>query len=130
MNLLDFAEQDLEEVVQEETLHTYKLKQTKIQGYVDNLDSLVQAVVKELQTEKYEYPIYDFDYGSELHTLLGQERAFVVVEAKRMILEVLAKYPQITNVSNWVFEHNGDEMYINFTIETEFGNQQIGIGVN
>ena len=50
--------------VQEQTYETrtYKLSDTKIEGFVDELEALKQAIYKILSTEQYEYPIYSFKY--------------------------------------------------------------------
>lgn len=103
MKLLDFAIEDIEITENEEVTisTTYKLDTDKaiIQGKITDLESLRQAIYKELKTEKYEYPIYSYDYGTELHTLIGiDSHAYVEVEAKRMITECLDKYSEIESV--------------------------------
>lgn len=70
------AELTTDLALQEQTYEarTYKLSDTKIEGFVDELEALKQAIYKILSTEQYEYPIYSFKYGiawkecSKIHT--------------------------------------------------------------
>ena len=56
------AELTTDLIVQEQTYkaRTYGLSETKIEGFVDELAALKQAIYKILSTEQYEYPIYSF----------------------------------------------------------------------
>ena len=60
-------------VLQEQTYtnQTYKLSDDKIEGFMDGLEALKQAVYKILATEQYEYPVYDFTYGIAWKELIG-----------------------------------------------------------
>jgi len=73
----------------EEPSKTYRLSEDKIQGYVTEVDALKQAVFKVLNTEKYEYPIYSFNYGIELESLIGRDPTYVKIELMRRIRECL-----------------------------------------
>lgn len=105
-----------------ETSRTYKLLNNKIQGYIDGLESVKQAIYKVLSTERYEYPIYSFNYGIELESLIGKDPIYVQVELKRRIRECLLKDDRITDVDNFQFEVNGDEIKCTFDVHSIFGN--------
>jgi hypothetical protein len=105
-----------------ETSRTYKLFSDKIQGYVDGLEALKQAIYKVLNTERYEYPIYSFNYGIELENLLGKDPVYVQIELKRRIRECLLRDGRITEVDNFKFEVNGDEIKCTFDVHSIFGN--------
>ena len=109
-----------EEVI--ETSRTYKLSGDKIQGYVDGLEALKQAIYKVLNTERYEYPIYSFNYGIELENLIGKDPIYVQIELKRRIRECLLRDDRITEVDNFKFEVNGDEIKCTFDVHSIFGN--------
>lgn len=107
---------------------TYALSETKIEGYVDESDSLKQAIYKVLSTEQFEYPIYSFCYGIAWKQLMGEERPFVRAEMKRMIQETLMRDDRILAVDDFTFQFSGDAcmcefkvtgIYGEFTIETE-----------
>ena len=109
-----------EEIV--ETSRTYKMTGNRIQGYTDGLEALKQAVYKVLNTERYEYPIYSFSYGIELESLLGKDPVYVQIELKRRIRECLLRDDRITEVDNFKFEVNGDEIKCTFDVHSIFGN--------
>ena len=112
-----------EEVI--ETSRTYKLSSDKIQGYTDGLDALKQAIYKVLNTERFEYPIYSFNYGIELEDLLGKDPVYVQIELKRRIRECLLRDDRITEVGNFKFEVNGDEIKCTFDVHSIFGNLMV-----
>ena len=105
-----------------ETSRTYKMSGNRIQGYTDGLDALKQAIYKVLNTERYEYPIYSFSYGIELESLLGKDPIYVQIELKRRIQECLLRDDRITEVDNFKFEVNGDEIKCTFDVHSIFGN--------
>jgi len=117
-----------EEVI--ETSRTYRLSSDKIQGYTDGLEALKQAIYKVLNTERYEYPIYSFNYGIELESLIGKDRAYVQVELKRRISECLLRDERITGVDNFRFVISGDEMICTFDVHSIYGDLTVTREVN
>jgi len=108
-----------------ETSRTYKLSGDKIQGYVDGLEALKQAIYKVLNTERYEYPIYSFNYGIDLESLVGKDRTYVQIELKRRISECLLRDERITSVDNFRFEGSSDVLKCTFDVHSIFGNLTI-----
>ena len=122
------------ELITEETIgtsRTYKITGNRIQGYTDGLDAVKQAIYKVLNTERYEYPIYNFNYGIELESLIGKDPVYVQIELKRRIRECLLRDDRITEVDNFKFEVNGDEIKCTFDVHSIFGNitvsREVGI---
>ncbi len=113
-----------------QTSNTYKMTDTKIQGYVDKLEALKQAIYKVLNTEKYEYPIYSFSYGIELENLLGKDPTYVQIELKRKIKECLLQDERIQRVDNFKFEINGDEIKCIFDVYSIYGELTVSQVVN
>lgn len=113
-----------------ETSQTYKLSSDKIQGFVDELEALQQAIYKVLNTEKYEYPIYSFSYGIELESLIGKDPVYVQIELKRRIQECLLQDERISNVDNFVFTVTGDEVLCTFDVTSTYGELTITKEVN
>lgn len=113
-----------------ETSRTYKLYSDKIQGYTDGLEAVKQAIYKVLNTERYEYPIYSFNYGIELENLIGKDIQYVQVELKRRISECLLRDERITSVDNFRFEGSGDMIKCTFDVHTIYGNLTISREVN
>jgi hypothetical protein len=109
---------------------TYKLSEAKIQGFTDNLEALQQSIRKVLGTEQYEYPIYSFDYGIELESLVGKSPAYVQVEMKRRICECLLKDKRIESVDNFSFAIAGDEVLCTFSVKSIYGEVSISKEMN
>ncbi|UZQ86040.1 DUF2634 domain-containing protein [Thermoclostridium stercorarium] len=113
-----------------ETSRTYKLYSDKIQGYTDGLEAVKQAIYKVLNTERYEYPIYSFNYGIELENLIGKDRTYVQVELKRRISECLLRDERITSVDNFRFEGSGDVLKCTFDVHSIYGDLTVSREVN
>ncbi len=99
----------------------YKLLTDKIEGFSDGLEALKQAIYKQLSTERYEYPIYSFRYGIAWKELIGEERAYVRAEMKRMIQEALLRDDRITEVDGFQFEFSGDSCLCAFDVTSIYG---------
>ena len=93
------------------------LKNNRITTVIDELEAVVQSAYMALQTDRYTYPIFSWQYGSELHTLIGKERDYALSEAKRMIEDALLPDTRIKEVRDFVLD--GDVLY--FVIDTIFG---------
>ena len=113
-----------------ETSRTYKLSGDKIQGYVDGLEALKQAIYKVLNTERYEYPIYSFNYGIELENLIGKDPVYVQIELKRRIRECLLRDDRITEADNFKFEGFGDVLKCTFDVHSIYGDLTVTREVN
>ncbi|EYE88261.1 hypothetical protein Q428_08660 [Fervidicella metallireducens AeB] len=100
-------------------------KSKRIISHIDGKNAVVQAAYCAIQTQRYEHIIFSWQYGSELHTLIGKDEAYVFSEAKRMIKEALSVDTRITEVRDFAFE-NG---VISFVIDTIFGSEQLTMGV-
>ena len=109
---------DFEVISNIDTTKTYKLSTDKIQGFTDDLGALEQAIYKVLSIEKYEHPIYSFNYGIELDSLIGKDPAYVKIELKRRIQECLLQDDRVTGVGNFQFTVTGDEMLCIFDVQS------------
>ncbi len=113
-----------------ETSRTYKMIGDRIQGYTDGLDALKQAIYKVLNTERYDYPIYSFNYGIELESLLGKDPIYVQIELKRRIRECLLRDDRITEVDNFRFEMAGDTIKCTFDVHSIYEDLTVSQEVN
>lgn len=114
-------------VLKEQTYEsrTYQLSETKIEGFVDGLEALKQAIYKILSTEQFEYPIYSFSYGIAWKELIGEERPYVRAEMKRMIEEALLQDDRIREVDGFQFEFSGDTCRCTFNVSSIYGDFEI-----
>ena len=116
IDLMDFA-------IEEQPSYTYKLDIDKgrIRGMTDEADAMLQAVYLILSVERYQYPIYSFNYGVELADLIGQPKDYVMSEAKRRITEALTQDDRIESVDGWAFETTKKSVIVTFVVHTIFG---------
>ena len=104
---------------------TYKAEfksESRIKGFVDDLEALKQAIHLILSTERYAYIIYSWDYGVELVDLIGKPMPYVMSELPRRIKEALTQDNRIDDVVNFEFERNGKKLHVTFTVVTNIGN--------
>ena len=98
------------------------LEKGKITGKTDGIDAVKQAVLKTLQTDRFWYAIYSFNYGHELTLLIGSQPEFISSEVTRMIEEALLIDDRITAVKNVETSISGDnQISIRFTVTTIYG---------
>ena len=116
---------DLEFAEDSEVTKTYRVLPDKTQGYVDDIEALQQAIYKVLNTERYEYPIYSFNYGIELENLIGKDIIYVKIEMKRRIQECLLQDERINSVENFQFNITGDEILCTFDVSSIYGDLTI-----
>ena len=111
--------------------HFMNIDEKHIDGYVDNIDAMKQVIYKILNTERYQYIIYSWDYGIELNDLLGEPTLYVCAELERRISEALVQDDRINSVSDFSFDYTQKGIIIaNFTVNTIFGNLEIEKVVN
>lgn len=88
---------------------------------VDGLEAVRQAVFKALNTERYRYPIYSWDYGIELDDLFGKPYDYVAAELVRRITEALECDDRIRSVGEFQFSRRGSEVLVRFKVCSIFG---------
>ena len=93
----------------------------KISGTADDLLAIEQAIYKILNTERYEYLIYSWNYGIELADLFGMPIPYVYSEVKRRITEALLADDRISEVKNFELSHKGGNVSAKFEVVTKYG---------
>lgn len=111
---------------------TYKVdfKKNDIRGFTDEVEAIKQAIVFILNTERYEYLIYSWNYGIELNDLFGEPVSYVYPELKRRIKEALLQDDRIKSVDNFSFSNKDNEVTTHFTVNTIFGDIEVTKVVN
>lgn len=87
-----------------------------------------QWVIKCILTERYEYPAYGPDFGTELHAIMraGYPSDVTESEIQRTITEALRVDPRTVTVDNFSFEWNGDAVKLYFEVESVYGRDSFG----
>lgn len=102
---------------------TYKVDFEKgtIVGFCDEVQALKQAIYLILNTERYEYLIYSWNYGVEFKSVIGKNKDIEESEYKRVIKEALLQDDRISEVDNFVFDYEKDGVTIGFTVFSIYG---------
>ena len=122
---------DLEEEIEPNKTYKMNFKDNIVEGFVDDMDAVRQAIYKVLGTERYAYPIYSWDYGMELSDLYGEDTRYVCAELEDRIKEALTQDERITDVIDFTFNTEGKGIVkVAFTVETTEGDIEIESEVN
>lgn len=93
-----------------------------ISGTIDQIQAVAQAVFLILNTERYFWLIHSWNYGVELHDLIGKDPEYCIPEIERRIREALLQDDRITAVENFEFNVNKKKVLTTFTVISIFGN--------
>lgn len=108
--------------VQQPSLTWYINKTTnRIQGEVDNLAAVQQAVDIILNVERFRWQIYSPNSGMQWDDLIGQNPGYVASEVQRRILDALSVDDRVTGISNFNYSISGDTMTAYLTVNTVYG---------
>ena len=83
----------------------------------------------EFQEECYQWLIHSWDYGVELHNLIGKDVEYCIPEIERRIREALLQDDRITAVENFEFTVNKKQVLTTFTVVSIFGEINAEMGV-
>lgn len=112
---------DFEIVVQPSK--TYQIQGDRIAGYIDNAEAVKQAIFLILNTERFIYSIYSWNYGHELVSLIGLTAPLVCSRIKNRISEALLQDDRITEVSDFEFLQKKNFVQVSFLVTTIFNEQ-------
>ena len=122
---------DLEMETQPSKNYKMHIEQNVITGLCDELEAMKQVIYKILNTERYQWIIYSWNYGIELHDLYGEPVTYVCPELERRIKEALVQDDRIDNVNNFKFDLTEKRtIKVTFTVHTIYGGTQAEKVVN
>ena len=103
--------------------NTFKLNEAynQIYGFTDGLEAMKQAIYLILNTERYEYIIFSWNYGVELADLFGKPSSYVMAELERRISEALLQDKRITKVEDFEFDRERNKVFCKFKVKTIYG---------
>lgn len=126
-----FLQDDFEIEEQPGKVYKMDLDGDSVRGFRDKLDAVIQAVFRILNTERYQYIIYSWNYGIETLDLYGEPATWVCPELERRITDALSVDSRIINVTD--FEHDIETkgvVHTTFTVHTIYGEFTADKGVN
>ena len=107
-----------------------ELEEGRIKGYTDDLEAIQQAIYLILNTERYKYLIYSWDYGVELVDLVGKPMSYVMSELPRRVKDALTQDDRIDDVKDFTFEINKKKLHTTFVVVTNRGDITTDLEVN
>ena len=116
---------EIEEVVYPTKTYKINVDADRINGYTDDVDALIQAIYLILNTERYEYIIYSWDYGVELVDLYGKPIPYVIAVLERRITDALIQDNRISEVTNFEFSENKNKIHVKFDVISDAGTIQV-----
>lgn len=113
--------------------NTYKLHYTKkkINSFVDRKQALEQSIYCLLNTERYKYPIYSFNYGIQREDLFGKNIDSIMRKLQNRINNALVSDDRIISVTNFEFDskENG-VLKVRFIVNSTYGEIEINYEFN
>jgi phage baseplate assembly protein W len=98
--------------------------------YLSGLEAVRQSVYLILNTARYEYPIYSWNYGFEYRDLIGREHSYVYSELERRITEALATDTRIKRVADFEFDTKGSKTHVKFSVATIYGSYEDEVDID
>lgn len=114
-------ETSIQDVEYQNRTYRIVIDSNRISGYCDGTDAVIQAIYLILGTERYVFPIYSWDYGIELNSLFGKQMPFVIAEIPVRVRDALLVDNRISDVTDFVFDRNGKQLHVQFTVVTNVG---------
>lgn len=111
---------------------TYKISEdgTRMQESVDGMEALKQSIYLILNTERYAYLIYSWNYGVELCDKIGSNMQLECLAIKTAICDALMQDDRITSVDNFNFSQSKKILNISFTVHSTFGDTESEVKIN
>ena len=113
--------------------NTYKLHYTKkkINSFVDRKQALEQSIYCLLNTERYKYPIYSFNYGIQREDLFGKNIDLIMRKLQNRINNALVSDDRIISVTNFEFDSKENGILkVRFIVNSTYGEIEINYEFN
>lgn len=96
---------------------------------LDGIAAIESWAYRALKTQRLKYPIYTWDFGSDLENFVGMNftKELTESEIRRTIKETLLLHPSIDDVTEFRFIFGGSRLLIQCKIKTTWGDADIGI---
>ncbi|GAA0240163.1 DUF2634 domain-containing protein [Metaclostridioides mangenotii] len=96
---------------------------------IEGNEALKVWIYKCIKTNRYEYEVYSWDYGTEISDLIGQRytKGLTESEANRYIKEALEVSPYITNVDTVNSNFEKDVLSASVKVTTIYGEVEVNV---
>ena len=140
MGLLPTFIEDDEELIEELTEelpqpseYEIDLNTGKLTGrIVKDIEAIKMWIYLALNTPRYRYSIFTWNYGSDTDELIGKPytKEATQSEIERMTEECILQCPYITEISNIETEFAGSKLTIYLTVQTDYGEVEQEVSLN
>lgn len=118
---------NLETAGRSQTSDSYRMNIAKerIKGDVQGAEALAQACYKALNTERYAYVIYSWNYGIELQDLFGKPIPYVFAVLPGRITDCLIQDDRINGVTDFELSNKGGDVLCKFKVKSTLGDIEL-----
>ena len=96
---------------------------------VEGKEAIKVWIYKAIKTVRYQYPIYSWDYGCEINSLIGQNytKGLTKSESERYIKEAILINPYITDVKIIDINSSKDILSVSIQVDTIYGEVNVNV---
>ena len=96
---------------------------------VEGNEAIKVWIYKAIKTARYQYPIYSWDYGCEISSLIGQKytKGLTKSEAERYIKEAILINPYVTDVKIIDINFSEDILSVSIQVDTISGEVNVNV---
>lgn len=96
---------------------------------VEGNEAIKVWIYKTIKTARYQYPIYSWDYGCEISSLIGQKytKGLTKSEAERYIKEAILINPYVTDVKIIDINFSEDILSVSIQVDTIYGEVNVNV---
>lgn len=113
--------QELEVVRQPSLGWGIDFENKRICGFIDEIESVKQAIYLILSTERYSKEIYTWNHGIETHDLYQSNKYLIIPQLQKRIMDALYQDDRITDISNFKVDVEGTIYHVTLDVTTIFG---------
>ena len=91
-------------------------------GMLDGLEAMKQTIYMILNSERYVYEIFSWNYGTELWPCFQtQDSLLFLAKLETAIREALLQDDRIISVDSFAYERKGNQLHLSFQVVTTEG---------
>ena len=96
---------------------------------VEGKEAIKVWIYKAIKTVRYQYPIYSWDYGCEINSLIGQNytKGLTKSESERYIKEAILINPYIKDVKIIDINFSKDILSVSIQVDTIYGEVNVNV---
>lgn len=122
--------QNYKKIIYPTKTYYWDRENNRIIGMTDEQEAMKQAIYKVLNTEKFDYLIYNGNYGIKLKDLFGRDKYIACAVLERRIKDTLLFDDRITDVYDFDFSVGKNSVLVKFSVATVFGDIPQEVNVN